>query len=346
MSSPTDVAPAGETGDAGEADKTPTSDVAPAWTWAGHTRRDLALLVMPSVVLAVLVLTLSTRNPDLRSVGSLLTIADSAAPLLVLAVGATLVILCGGIDLSIASLASLASVLLALWIPTLGAAAAVPIVALAGLAGAVQGVVHVKAKVPSFIVTLGGLALWSGIALVISGARTVPVTDLPAIRWAFTTVVGVPSAVLIALAVVVLLGALLRLTPAGRWVRAVGHAEPAARLAGVPVDAVKVAAFTTSGACAGLAAVLLVARTFSGAPSLGATLLLPAVAAVVVGGTAITGGHGGIGRTVVGALIVVVLRVGLSLVGIDAGFESIIYGVLTIGAVALTLDRAKLGVLK
>lgn len=324
----------------GEGEEAPTPQT------ARRSRRDLVLLVMPSAVLVLLVLALSTRNPDLRSAGSLLAIADSAAPLAVLAVGVTLVILCGGIDLSIAALAALSSVLLALWTPALGTAAALPVVAVAALAGALQGAVHVTARVPSFIVTLGGLALWSGTALVISGARTIPITDLDAIRWAFTPVAGVPSAVLIALAVVVLLGSVLRLTPAGRWVRAVGHAEPAARLAGIPVDAVKVAAFTASGACAGLAAVLLVARTYSGAPSLGITLLLPAVAAVVVGGTAITGGHGGIGRTVVGALIVVVLRVGLSLVGVESGAESVIYGVLTIGAVALTIDRAKLDVLK
>jgi ribose transport system permease protein len=324
----------------------PRDDDAPAPRSAGRSRRDLVLLVMPGAVLVLLVLALSTRNPNLLSADSLLAIADSAAPLMVLAVGATLVILCGGIDLSIAALAALSSVLFALWIPTFGPATAVPVIAVAALAGAIQGLVHVTAKVNSFIVTLGGLALWSGIALVISGARTVPVTDLDAIRWAFTTVAGLPSAVLIALGVVTLLGAVLRLTPAGRWVRAVGHAEQAARLSGIPVGAVKVAAFTASGACAGLAGVLLVARTFSGAPSLGATLLLPAIAAVVVGGTAITGGFGGIGRTVIGALIVIVLRVGLSLVGVDAGVESVIYGVLIIGAVALTIDRAKVDVLK
>lgn len=318
----------------------------PTPSTARRSRRHLLLLVMPGVVLVVLVLALSTQNPDFLSSGSLLSIADSAAPLTVLAVGVTVVILCGSIDLSIAALAALSSVLFALWIPAFGAAAAVPVVAVAALAGAVQGLVHVTAKVSSFIVTLGGLGLWSGIALMVSGARTVPVTDLDATQWAFSTVAGVPSSVVVALTLVLVLGAVLRLTPAGRWVRAVGHAEPAARLAGLPVDAVKVAAFTVSGACAGLAAVLLVARTFSGAPSLGATLLLPAVAAVVVGGTAITGGHGGLGRTVVGALIVIVLRVGLSTVGVSAGVESIIYGVLIIGAVALTIDRSKLSILK
>lgn len=309
-------------------------------------RRGMLVQAMPALVLLLLLAALASRNPDLLAPRSLLSIADSAAPLLVLATGATVVILCGGIDLSVAALASLASVLVALWTPALSGWVVVPVVAATALAGLVQGLVHVVGRIPSFIVTLGGLALWSGTALVVSGASTIPITDLGALAWGFTDVLGVPSAVVVALLVLALVGAVLRLTPAGRWVSAVGHAEVAARLAGVPVARVKVAAFTLSGACAGLAGTLLVARTFSGAPSLADSLLLPAVAAIVVGGTAITGGHGGLLRTLVGALVVVLLRVGLSLVGIDPAYEQVFYGVLIIGAVALTIDRSKLAVLK
>ena len=326
----------------------PRGEDGPAPRTAGRSRRERALLVMPAVVLVALLLALSTQNGDLLTADGLLALADSAAPLMVLAVGVTMVILCGSIDLSIAALAALSSVLFALWIPALGIGAVPVVIVVAAAAGALQGLVHVLAKVNSFIVTLGGLALWSGVALVISGAKTVPVVGTDAIQWAspYEDIAGIPNAVVVALAVVAVLGAVLRFTPAGRWVRAVGHAEQAARLSGIPVGAVKVAVFTLSGACAGLAGVLLVARTFSGAPTLGATLLLPAVAAVVVGGTAITGGFGGIGRTVIGAFIVITLRVGLSTVGVDAGFESVIYGVLIIGAVALTIDRDKVEVLK
>ncbi|MTV27869.1 ABC transporter permease [Nitriliruptoraceae bacterium ZYF776] len=301
---------------------------------------------MPVVILAVLLVGLSLRNPDLLSLGSLRTMADSAAPLIVLAAGATVVILCGGIDLSIGSIASFASVLAALWTPVFGPWVVLPVVAACGLAGLLQGYVHVAARVPSFIVTLGGLSLWSGLALALSGARTIPLTDLDALRWGFTQWWGVPSALVIALGVVATIGAVQRFTPYGRWISSIGHAEPAAKLAGLPVDRVKMLGFAVSGACAGLAGVLLVARTFSGAPTLGATLLLPAVAAVVVGGTAITGGHGGIGKTVLGALVVVLLRTGLSLIGVDAGFEPIFYGALIIIAVSVTIDRSKVAVMK
>jgi ribose transport system permease protein len=312
---------------------------------SARVKRELARF-MPLLILGALLILLSLRNPNLLTGTSMLTIVDSAAPLIVLAVGVTVVILCGGIDLSIGALAAFASVLTALWIPVLSIWAVVAVVMVTALAGLLQGWVHVTARVPSFIVTLGGLSLWTGLALAISGARTIPVTEIATLRWAFTQVWGIPTAPLVALAFVGALGAVMRFTPYGRWVSSVGHAEPAARLAGLPVDRVKIAAFAISGGCAGLAGVLLVARTFSGAPTLGESLLLPAVAAVIVGGTAITGGHGGLLRTVVGALIVVLLRVGLSLIGVDAGFEPIFYGVLIIIAVSVTIDRSKVAVLK
>jgi len=112
------------------------------------------------------------------------------------------------------------------------------------------------------------------------------------------------------------------------------------------VSQTKIVVFAVSGACAGFAGVMLVGRTFSGAPSLADSLLLPVVAAIVVGGTAITGGFGGIGRTVVGVLIITVLRVGLSVAGVDSSYEQIFYGVLVIAAVALTIDRSKLPFVK
>lgn len=310
-----------------------------------RVRRELVKF-LPLLILGALLILLSLRNPDLLTGRSLLTIADSAVPLMVLAIGATVVILCGGIDLSIGAMAAFASVLTAMWTETFSSAVVIPVVMVTAMAGLLQGYVHVAARVPSFIVTLGGMSLWTGLALAISGAKTVPLTDFTALRWAFTEVAGIPSALIVALVVVAVLGGVMRFTPFGRWVSSVGHAEPAAKLAGLPVNATKMTAFAISGACAGLCGVLLVARTYSGAPTLGESLLLPAVAAVIVGGTAITGGHGGLMRTVVGALIVVLLRVGLSLIGVDAGFEPIFYGLLIIIAVSVTMDRSKVAVLK
>lgn len=310
-------------------------------------RRQLLLTIMPIAVLAALVAAIAIANPNFLRPASLWTALDSAVPLMILASGAMLVILCGGIDLSVAALASLASVLVALWIPVLDIWVVPVVVLVCALAGLLQGAIHVIAQVPSFLVTLGGLAVWSGIALVASGASTIGVSGT-ALDWTFTRIGDwrVPSAVLIAAAIVALFAIVLTFTPVRRWLIAIGSSEPAALLAGVPVAQTKMAVFAVSGACAGFAGVMLVGRTFSGAPGLADSLLLPVVAAIVVGGTAITGGFGGIGRTVIGVLIISVLRVGLSVAGVPSSYEQIFYGVLVIAAVALTIDRSKLPFVK
>ncbi len=138
----------------------------------------------------------------------------------------------------------------------------------------------------------------------------------------------------------------MRWLPLGRYVQAIGLGETAALLSGVPVGAVKVTAFAVSGLLAGLTGMALVARTYSGNPSAAASLLLPSIAGVVVGGTAITGGVGGYGRTVIGVLIITVLRVGIAIVGIDPGYEPLCYGLVVVCAVALTVDRSRLAVVK
>lgn len=326
-------------------DLAPPADPAPRRRF--RVQRSTLSGLAPLVAVLALGGALTAANPRFIDPRSLSALADSAAPLAMLAIGATLVVMCGGIDLSIGALASLSSVLLAMWIPTLGPAAIPAVVATAAAAGLLQGVLHVVFRIPSFVVTLGGMAIFSAIALVISDAGTVPVTDTSVTKWAFDRIGDyIPTSVILVLVVVTLVAVVLRVTPVGTWIAAIGYTEPAARLAGLPVYAVKVAAFTLSGTTAGLAAVLLVARTYAGNPTMADSLLLPAVAAIVVGGTAITGGHGGLWRTMAGAIIVTMLRVGLSVVGVPSAYESILYGVLVIGAVAMTIDRSKVGVIK
>ncbi|GAA1870087.1 ABC transporter permease [Myceligenerans crystallogenes] len=302
---------------------------------------------MPVVALVVLLAALTIADPGFLTLNSLTAVVRTAAPLVVLAAGATLVVLCGGIDLSIAALCSLSTVLFALWLPDLGGLTLLAVVAVAGAAGALQGVAHVLLRIPSFVVTLGGMSVFAAVALVISGAGPVRVADREATHWLNLYLAGVlPTAFVVALLVVVAVSLVLRFTPLESWVRATGYSEAAARLAGAPVDRVKIAAFTVSGACAGLAAVMLVSRNFSGSPTMADNLLLPAVAAVVVGGTAITGGHGSLWRSLAGALVVTLLRVGLPIVGVPSAYEQILYGAIIVAAVALTLDRSKVLVVK
>ena len=324
---------------------TPATDQAPLP--GGPTAAQRLTSFMPVIALVALLAALTIADPDFLTQRSLTAVVRTSAPLVVLAAGATLVVLCGGIDLSIAALCSLTTVLFAMWLPDLGGLTTAAVVAVAGLIGAVQGLAHVLLRIPSFIVTLGGLSIFSAVALVISDAGPIRVVDREATNWLTLYVGGVvPMSFVVALLVVAAIALVLRLTPLQSWITATGYSESAARLAGAPVDRVKVAAFTVSGACAGLAAVMLVSRNFSGSPTMADNLLLPAVAAIVVGGTAITGGHGSLWRSLAGALVVTLLRVGLPIVGVPSAYEQILYGVIIVAAVALTLDRSKVLIIK
>lgn len=302
---------------------------------------------MPVIALVALLAALTIADPDFLTQRSLTAVVRTSAPLVILATGATLVVLCGGIDLSIAALASLSTVLFALWLPDLGSLATPAVLVAAGAIGAAQGIAHVLLRIPSFIVTLGGMSIFSAVALVISDAGPVRVTDREATHWLTTYVGGyVPMAFAVALIIVAAVSLVLKVTPLQSFVRATGYSEASARLAGAPVDLVKVLAFTVSGASAGLAAIMLASRNFSGSPTMADNLLLPAVAAIVVGGTAITGGHGSLWRSLVGALVITLLRVGLPIVGVPSAYEQILYGAIIVVAVALTLDRSKVLVIK
>jgi ribose transport system permease protein len=310
--------------------------------------RGRVVAAVPVAVLLVLVLAVASRQPSFLGTASLRALLEGAAPLLLLALGQTFVILIGGIDLSVAVLASLGTVLLATWLPDMGALGVVATLAATTLAGALNGAVSAYAQVPSFVVTLGAMGLWSGVALTVSGASTISISEgYDTIFWLRDLrIAGVPASAAVAIAVILLAAVLMRTLSGGRALHAMGLAERAAMMSGSRTRRLRVFAFALSGLCAGLAAVVLAASQFSGAPTLADSLLLPTIAAVVVGGTAITGGVGGPLRTLVGALLVVVLRIGMSAVGVDPSYEQIVYGVVITAAVALTVDRGRLNIVK
>lgn len=323
----------------------PTADA--AVVSGGPTVGQRLTSFMPVIALVAILAALSIADPDFLTQKSLTAAVRTSAPLVVLAAGATLVVLCGGIDLSIAALCSLSTVFFAMWLPDLGSLTMLAVIGAAAAIGAVQGIAHVVLRIPSFIVTLGGMSIFAAIALVISDAGPIRVVDRDATNWLTLYLGGyVPMAFAVAVIVVAVIALVLKLTPLQSYVTATGYSEASARLAGIPVDLVKIGAFCVSGACAGLASVMLVSRNFSGSPTMADNLLLPAVAAIVVGGTAITGGHGSLWRSLCGALVITLLRVGLPIVGVPSAYEQILYGAIIVAAVALTLDRSKVLIIK
>jgi ribose transport system permease protein len=299
------------------------------------------------VVLVVLVVAIGVLEPSFFAIASLEALMRQAAIFVLLCGGLTLIIMTGGIDLSYASLASLITVLLALWLPRYGAAALLFVLVLGVTAGALIGYVQAKTQVASFIVTLGAQGVFVALALVISGAATISVVGgYGLIAWINGQVLGVPTVAIIAIVFTALGWSALRWLPIGREIRAIGSAEKVAELSGIRPTLVRVVIFGVSGLCSVLGAIALVAQQQSGAPGLADTLLLPGIAAVVIGGTAITGGVGGLPQTIVGALILSVLRVGMGVLGINPLYDQIGYGLLLIIAIAISTDRSKIVLMK
>lgn len=303
---------------------------------------------LPLTTLVILVALVGAVQPVFLQPATLLQLASDTAVLFILATGVTFVIMIGGIDLSIQSMASLASVIVALTVARFGYGSFVLAVAVGALAGLLSGLAHVKLKIPSFIATLAiGGVLYSS-ALVISKERSITLEDAERgyQTWITGTVLGVPNVVVIGLIVLAVAHLLQSRTRFGRYSAAIGAGEPAAYASGVKVNRQKVIAFVLSAALAALAGVILAGRLASGSPTLAAELLLPSIAAVVVGGTAITGGVGSIWRTLVGALIISVVRIGMTFLGVNIFAQNIVFGAVLVAAVAITIDRSKIPIVK
>lgn len=315
---------------------------------SGGAIRNRLKSVLPLIVLVVLVLVVTSQQPSFLGTSSVRALLDSMAPILLLALGQMFVILTGGIDLSVAVMASLGTVLLAKWLPAMGPGAIVAMLVCLTLIGLLNGLVSAIAQVPSFIVTLGAMGLWSGVGYLITGASTITITEgYGVIGWlGENRIAEIALGSWLAILMAVIVAIAIKVLSRGRSFHAMGLAERTSLMSGRPTSAIRASAFALSGLFAGLAAILLAASLHSGSPTLADSLLLPVIAAVVLGGSAITGGVGGPLRTLVGALIIAVLRVGLSAVGVDPSFEQIVYGAIVIAAVALTIDRSRLDVVK
>jgi ribose transport system permease protein len=303
---------------------------------------------IPILLLLGFVTLIGVLQPSFLTVDTLLLVMADTATLFILAAGITFVVMLGGIDLSIQAVASLSSVIVAVTLSRIGYWAFPGTLLIGILTGAFSGIVHVWLRIPSFIVTLATSGVVAAAALLLSQERSITIgeTGRTYLTWITGRTFGIPSVILIG-ALVCCVGIWLqRYTPFGRYSTAIGAGEAATWASGVKVNRQKVIAYTLSAGLAALAGILLAGRLSSGSPTLANELLLPAIAAVVVGGTSITGGAGGIGRTVVGALIISVVRTGMTFVGVDIFAKQIVFGVVLILAVAITIDRTKILVVK
>jgi ribose transport system permease protein len=303
---------------------------------------------IPIILLLGLVTLIGALRPSFLTADTLLVVMADTATLFILAAGITFVVMLGGIDLSIQAVASLSSVIVAITLSHIGYWAFPATLLVGFITGAFSGVVHVWLRIPSFIVTLATSGLVAAAALLLSQERSITIgeTGRAYLSWITGRPFGIPSVIVVGAVVAVVGIWLQRYTPFGRYSTAIGAGEAATWASGVKVNRQKVIAYSLSAGLAALAGILLTGRLSSGSPTLANELLLPAIASVVVGGTSITGGAGGIGRTVIGALIISVVRVGMTFVGVDIFAQQIVFGTVLILAVAVTIDRTKILIVK
>jgi ribose transport system permease protein len=301
--------------------------------------RDLGTLIG----LVLIVLAFWALAPGFMTGRNLLNILQQSSINACVALGMTLVIVSGGIDLSVGPVAALAAVLSA----ALMVAGVPPVLAiLAGLAlgalcGLVNGALICFGGLQPFIVTLGTLSTYRALALIATDGN--PIFGVPQSFRAIVngTVMGVPAPVVAVLIVAILAGVILRRTPFGEYLLAVGGNEEAAHIAGVPIALTKIGAYMLSGTLAALAALILVGRLGAAEPILGNLWELDAIAAAAIGGASLMGGKGSILGTVLGAVILGAMRNGLTLMNVQAFYQLLATGLIIL--LAMLVDRVTRG---
>ena len=288
-------------------------------------------------VLVILVVMMSVFAPNFLSLDNGLNVARAVSINAILAAGMTLVILTGGIDLSVGSVVALTGVSsILLW--TAGAPAIVAVLGgiLVGAAtGLINGSLIAYLGLPAFIITLGALTYIRGFSYSLTDAQPLIASDLGFRALGNGGIAGIPTPVILMLAVYAILWFVLERTTFGRHIYAIGGNAEAARLAGIKVKWTLVRVYLIMGACAGLAGVIFAARVESGQPKAGEGYELDAIAAVVLGGTALAGGRGRIVGTLIGALIIGVLSNGLVLMNVPFFYQLVVKGVVIVLAVGI-----------
>jgi ribose transport system permease protein len=278
-------------------------------------------------------------TPHFLTVSNLLNVAEQAAIIAIVAVGMTFVIITGGIDLSVGSVLAFAGVVMA---SALHAGAPVPLALAVALGtglfcGLLNGALITVGRLPPFIATLGMMSVARGTALMFTEGR--PVSGFAGGFRSLATgeVLGIPVSVVIMVGVYVVAHVVLTRTKLGRYTYAIGGNEEAALLSGVNVRFYKAAVYGISGMLSGLAAVILTARLNSAQPIAGMMYELDAIAATVIGGTSLLGGEGTVVGTLIGALIMAVLRNGLNILGVSSFVQQVVIGSVIIAAVLIDM---------
>ncbi len=307
---------------------------------AGGTHQKL--LAFASLI--VLVLGFSLASPRFFQVDNILSILQATSVNGVLAVGVTLIIITGGIDLSIGTMMTFCAVITGVVLTWMGAPLLVGVataIATGAVCGLVSGTLIAKARIPPFIATLGMMLVLKGLSLIVTGTRPIYFNDTEGYTEISTgSLAGkvlpqfpLPNGVLVLFLVAGIVAWILGRTVLGRYTFALGSNEEAVRLSGVDTAAWKIAIYALAGGICGIAGLLISSRLNSAQPALGQGYELEAIAAVVIGGTSLSGGRGTILGTLIGALIMAVLTNGLRVLSVAPEWQTVVTGIIIITAV-------------
>lgn len=305
--------------------------------------------VGPLVVFLTMFALVAILTPTFLGNGGVTIVASSAASVLLVALGQSLVLNIGSIDLSNASITILGAILLAMTLNSVGAIAPLFILIVVSIFGAINGLIIAFTQVPSFALTLGTFGIFQSAALVVSGATTVYVKENgDAIKALYQSGIGgIPMTFALGVIAALVAWWFLRFTRPGLAMTAIGKNESGAIFSGIKTRWLKVLAFTLSGFLAGLAGLTIIAQAGSASPmGLGSDLSLPGIAAAIVGGTSISGGVTNPLNVVFGALSVALVPIASAAVGVPSQAQSLVYGLVIIVTVALTLSRSSNSIVK
>ncbi len=333
---------------------TEISQATPRSSLSGHDIVRILLEGRAFFALILIIIVFSLLSPNYFSISNFLTMANHVAIYGLLSIGMLLVILNAGIDLSVGSTLALCGVVAGALMQgvTLDAfgvilyppvwAVVVLTCALGAFVGVVNGVLVAYFKVPAFVATLGTLYVARGVALLMTNGLTYnnlsgkPELGNTGFDWlGFNRIGGVPIGVWVLIVVAIVCHLTLSRSAFGRWLYASGGNERAAELSGVPVKRVKIMVYVLSGICAAIAGLVLSSQLTSAGPTAGTTYELTAIAAVVIGGAALTGGRGTVGGTMLGAFVIGFLSDGLVIVGVSAYWQTVFTGAVIVLAVLL-----------
>jgi len=293
--------------------------------------------------LAVLALIFSLLNPRFATIGNLQNILNQASLPLIIGVGATFVILIGSIDLSVEGVMGASGLAFVLMSANsrggtdFGVWAFVVAIALGLVLGLISGVIYTKVKVPSFIVTLGMWYVGLGIATILFGTDTVPsLTNSELTTWGAQITQALPNVFWLAAAIVIAGALILRFTRFGRVALSIGNNEDIARANGLKVSNNKILVFVFAGGLSAIAGVIATMQLGMASATVGAGNLFLTIPAVVIGGTSLGGGKGGVFGTAIGVILLTTLNNGLILSGVSPNFQSAVSGAILVLAIVAT----------